>query len=922
MNHHTHLLEGTYNELLVTLSFLIAITAAYASFGLANRVKISRAKFIQFWLISGAFTLGVGIWSMHFIAMLAFHLPVDVSYNLWFVLLSILGAITGCYIGLYLIHKQKKSMKALTIAGSFMGAGIVFMHYLGMMAMEPIMISYDPFIVFLSILIAVAASNTALWLGFYSKLNEGKLTVFAKLICSTIMGIAIAGMHYTGMQAASFSGMSMSEQSNGFALNPIYLSAVIIFFIACLFTAVFLTIFMDRRVQKQEVLKWAFFESALDAILVIDEKRHVLSLNYAAETLFSLKASDVIGSDVVKLLPFYKFSSLQDGRTEHSLLISNREVTVEITVMAVAIEETVEYMLYIRNMTQEREAEKTLIEAKNRYENLFYSSPLAIMVHREKEVVSVNDAMIQLLGVSEDQLVGKSLYDFFSSEQVPDIKKGLKAVKDRKDEPRPPLAQLKMFNALGKELFLEVKSTLIQINGETLFQTVTRDVTEQKKAQESLQYMAFHDMLTDLPNRSMFSNIVEKSIDSAAASGKKLHFLFLDLDRFKQVNDTLGHHAGDQLMLQVVDRMKSCLRNQDVLSRFGGDEFLVLLHDRTDEEVKKICQSLNDCLSTPFVVLSRDVYLGVSIGVSLFPKDGSSLEVLVRHADLAMYEVKKQGRNHYLFYQKQMQVHTTRRMRIEDGLRKAFELGEMELHYQPKVNIQSGHIVGVEALIRWTHAEMGVISPAEFIPIAEETGVIVTLTKWVLKKACHQNKYWQLQGLPPLKMSVNISSVDFGTTDFVDYVLDVLREVELEPRYLELEITESVTMKHVEQTIEKLQILKDAGVFISIDDFGSGYSSFSYIQKLPIHTLKIDRSFIKDLDPNTTEVSIVRAIITLAKSLQLSVVAEGVEEVEQVELLHKEKCDEVQGYYFSKPISAEEFYEKFHKIEEKMEFVH
>ncbi|MGG0462735.1 bifunctional diguanylate cyclase/phosphodiesterase [Priestia aryabhattai] len=922
MNHHTHLLEGTYNELLVTLSFLIAITAAYASFGLANRVKISRAKFIQFWLISGAFTLGVGIWSMHFIAMLAFHLPVDVSYNLWFVLLSILGAITGCYIGLYLIHKQKKSMKALIIAGSFMGAGIVFMHYSGMMAMEPIMISYDPFIVFLSILIAVAASNTALWLGFYSKLNEGKLTVFAKLICSTIMGIAIAGMHYTGMQAASFSGMSMSEQSNGFALNPIYLSAVIIFFIACLFTAVFLTIFMDRRVQKQEVLKWAFFESALDAILVIDEKRHVLSLNYAAETLFSLKASDVIGSDVVKLLPFYKFSSLQDGRTEHSLLISNREVTVEITVMAVAIEETVEYMLYIRNMTQERGAEKTLIEAKNRYENLFYSSPLAIMVHREEEVVSVNDAMIQLLGVSEDQLVGKSLYDFFSSEQVPDIKKGLKAVKDRKDEPRPPLAQLKMFNALGKELFLEVKSTLIQINGETLFQTVTRDVTEQKKAQESLQYMAFHDMLTDLPNRSMFSNIVEKSIDSAAASGKKLHFLFLDLDRFKQVNDTLGHYAGDQLMLQVVDRMKSCLRNQDVLSRFGGDEFLVLLHDRTDEEVKKICQSLNDCLSTPFVVLSRDVYLGVSIGVSFFPKDGSSLEVLVRHADLAMYEVKKQGRNHYLFYQKQMQVHTTRRMRIEDGLRKAFELGEMELHYQPKVNIQSGHIVGVEALIRWTHAEMGVISPAEFIPIAEETGVIVTLTKWVLKKACHQNKYWQLQGLPPLKMSVNISSVDFGTTDLVDYVLDVLREVELEPRYLELEITESVTMKHVEQTIEKLQILKDAGVFISIDDFGSGYSSFSYIQKLPIHTLKIDRSFIKDLDPNTTEVSIVRAIITLAKSLQLSVVAEGVEEVEQVELLHKEKCDEVQGYYFSKPISAEEFYEKFHKIEEKMEFVH
>jgi NO-binding membrane sensor protein with MHYT domain len=229
MNHHTHLLEGTYNELLVTLSFLIAITAAYASFGLANRVKISRAKFIQFWLISGAFTLGIDIWSMHFIAMLAFHLPVDVSYNLWFVLLSILGAITGCYIGLYLIHKHKKSMKALIIAGSFMGAGIVFMHYSGMVAMQPIMILYNPFLVFLSILIAVAASNTALWLGFYSKLNEGKLTVFAKLICSTIMGIAIAGMHYTGMQAASFSGVSISEQSNGYVLNPVYLSAVIIF---------------------------------------------------------------------------------------------------------------------------------------------------------------------------------------------------------------------------------------------------------------------------------------------------------------------------------------------------------------------------------------------------------------------------------------------------------------------------------------------------------------------------------------------------------------------------------------------------------------------------------------------------------------------------------------------------------------------
>jgi PAS domain S-box-containing protein len=255
--------------------------------------------------------------------------------------------------------------------------------------------------------------------------------------------------------------------------------------------------------------------------------------------------------------------------------------------MAVAIKETVEHMLHIRNMTQEREAEKTLIEAKDRYENLFYSSLLAIMVHREEEVVSVNDAMIQLLGATEGQLVGKSLYNFFSSEQVPDIKKGLKAVKDRKTAPKPQLTQLKMFNALGKELFLEVTSTLIQINGKTLFQTVARDITEQKKAQESLQYMAFHDMLTGLPNRSMFSNIVEKSIDSAAASGKKLYFLFLDLDRFKQVNDTFGHYAGDQLMLQVVERMKSCLRNQDVLSRFGGDEFLVLLHDRTDEEVKK-----------------------------------------------------------------------------------------------------------------------------------------------------------------------------------------------------------------------------------------------------------------------------------------------------------------------------------------------
>jgi diguanylate cyclase (GGDEF)-like protein len=429
-----------------------------------------------------------------------------------------------------------------------------------------------------------------------------------------------------------------------------------------------------------------------------------------------------------------------------------------------------------------------------------------------------------------------------------------------------------------------------------------------REQEEHIRQMAYSDSLTGLPNRELFNELLHQALAQANRHRRPLAVLFLDLDRFKLINDTLGHAVGDQLLQSAARRLRECCRREgDIVARRGGDEFIILLPELDDlQEPARVAQKIVDAFGQVFVLPEHALFISTSVGVSVFPHDGRDEETLIRNADLAMYRAKEAGRNRYHLYTPAMDVQASRRLTLESGLRQALARGEFLLYYQPKVNIRTGQIASIEALARWRHPEFGMVPPAQFIPMAEETGVIVPIGEWVLYTACAQNKAWQKAGLPPLRISVNLSPRQFQQVDLAEMVERVLAATELEPRWLELEVTESLMLHDEEQAIVLLRRLSELGVQISIDDFGTGYSTFSYIKKLPIHTLKIDQSFVSDIDSNQNDAAIVTAMIRMAQSLQLNVIAEGVETEEQRFLLDALDCPEMQGHLYSQPMPAVE----------------
>ncbi len=424
---------------------------------------------------------------------------------------------------------------------------------------------------------------------------------------------------------------------------------------------------------------------------------------------------------------------------------------------------------------------------------------------------------------------------------------------------------------------------------------------------DQLHRLSFYDFLTNLPNRRSSSNQLEQLIRNAGKF-EKIAIIYLDLDRFKNINDSLGHHIGDQLLKLVAGRLNDIISNNGIVARLGGDEFAIILPDiKNLEDVEQIAESISTSFSEPLIVDDYDLFVTSSMGISIFPDDGQTVDALFMNADVAMYRAKEQGRNKYEFYDSAMNSFSIDKLKIETALQKALENDEFFLTYQPKICIETNEINGMEALIRWVHPTIGIVSPVDFIPIAEEIGLINEIGKWVLKTACRQNKVWQEQGLPPMKVAVNISARQFQHDDFIKTISAILKETELEVKWLELEITESTAMSYAEETIKKLNELNEMGIAVAIDDFGTGYSSLSYLKLFPIKSLKIDRSFIKDIEKNTGDLAIAKSIITLGRALNFEVIAEGVENEQQLDILKRENCDTFQGYYFSPPVPAEKF---------------
>jgi diguanylate cyclase (GGDEF)-like protein/PAS domain S-box-containing protein len=466
--------------------------------------------------------------------------------------------------------------------------------------------------------------------------------------------------------------------------------------------------------------------------------------------------------------------------------------------------------------------------------------------------------------------------------------------------------------------FADGQQRFLRISGEPIldadgrfggYRGVGRDVTPQKLAEERIQYLATHDGLTGLPNRVMFSQMLNNKIHVARRYQSSFAVMFIDLDRFKIVNDTLGHEAGDLLLTEMAERFTGCLRASDVVARLGGDEFVVLVQEVGDnEQVAAVARKLLSAAIRPVLVKGQECRVSASIGVSMFPLDAEDEPSLMKNADTAMYRAKAQGKNGFQFYSREVEAQSLERVSFEASLRLALQHGEFSLHYQAKLDLKSGGISGVEALLRWQHPALGTIPPMQFIPLADETGLIVPIGRWVLKTACAQNVEWQRQGLPPVCVAVNISARQF-TDELPADIAEALAASGMAPGLLELELTEGTVMANPERAVRLLGAIKRMGVRLAIDDFGTGYSSLAQIKRFPIDTLKVDRSFIRELGTNSQEATITQAIIAMGKTLSLTVVAGGVETAEQEALLSAQSCDEIQGFHFSKPVQADEFAE-------------
>jgi diguanylate cyclase (GGDEF)-like protein len=679
-------LVGTYNSGVVLLSFLVAVLASYTALDLASRITASRGAGAAVGLAGGAFAMGTGLWSMHFIGMLAFNLPVAMGYHVGITLLSMLIAIIVSGFALYTVSRASLSGRRLAAGGVLMGIGICSMHYTGMAAMEVNPgISYDPLLFAASVAIAIAAATAALWISFTLR-SDARRRVYSRMGGAVAMGGAIVGMHYTGMAAAKFAAdticTSAAIPNNGWMAATL---AVITFLILC----------------------------------------GTLSL------------------------------SLLDARMESR----NAQMAVSL-----------------------------------------------------------------------------------------------------------------------------------------------------RAANEKLQHLVLHDALTKLPNRLLLEDRVQQAVDECRAEGARCAVLFVDIDRFKTLNDSLGHFAGDTVLRTVAERLRASVRLEDTVARLGGDEFVVLLKRiARPVDAGEVARKIMDAVSRPFLLDDHELRIGSSIGISVFPDHGNDPMRLVANADAAMYHVKKTGRANVAFFTPEMGTFFPERLALESELRAALEKDQLVLHYQPKVDMASGRVLGMEALVRWQHPKRGLVGPSEFIPFAEETGLIVPLGNWVLAEACRQAREWQRRGAGDVTMAVNISGVQFQQRgELVESVARALEASELPARLLELEITESVVMQNAPEARVMLEQLHQMGVGLSIDDFGTGYSSLNYLKRFPIDKLKIDQSFIRDLSVDSDDAAIVQAIIALAHGLRLRVVAEGVERSEQYDYLRGLGNDEYQGYLYSRPLPAHE----------------
>lgn len=672
---------------------------------------------------------------------------------------------------------------------------------------------------------------------------------------------------------------------------------------------------MLQNMQAETVLQYLS-----EGVVLFNRQGLIASFNRSILDIFGYSAEDLKSRDIMTLLAktdetdenfsistLITFDAVKNSHIVKDLVGRRRDGGIfymELSVSELKQGSASLFMGILRDTSELKKSEKELGLASKVFENM---SEAIGVTDSDNNYVSVNPAFTRITGYSQEEVIGENPRIMASGRHEPAFyQKMWESINENGYWQGEIWDRRKNGDIYPKWLsIVALKDARERLQN---YIAVFSDISERKAADERIHFMAHYDALTNLPNRVLLHDRLLHALMSAPRHKAKVAILFLDLDRFKTINDTLGHSAGDLLLESVAERLTGCVRKSDTVARLGGDEFLVVLTDIHEaSHAATVAQKIIDSISNPFAIRDIELHTSTSIGISLFPDDGVANEELIANADVAMYRAKDSGRNNYQFFTPTMNSSSYERLTMENKLRRALERQEFVLYYQPQVNLETGRIIGSEALVRWRHPEMGLVPPGIFIPIVEESGLIVPIGEWVLWEACRQNMAWQEAGLAPITVAVNLSAVQFHQKNLTEMVANVLQSTGLSSSWLELEITESGIMQNSEASVNKLHSLKQMGLKLSIDDFGTGYSSLSYLKKFPLDKLKIDQSFVREITTNQDDAAIVGAIIGMAKSLKLRVIAEGVETREHLNFLYANNCFEMQGYYFSKPVPADEF---------------
>jgi len=679
---------------------------------------------------------------------------------------------------------------------------------------------------------------------------------------------------------------------------------------------------------KHVTLQAAALEAAANAIVITDSHGTIIWVNHAFTTMTGYSREEALGNNPRLLksgeqsVSYYAnlWSTISSGKVWRGEIVNQRKdgtsYTEEMTITPVTrdVGNPDNYFVAIKqDVTERKRSEEELYRAHQMLQTLLNTIPQRVFwKDRNCSYVGCNRAFATDAGLNDPaEIIGKSDFDLVWSETAEvyrtddklvmeqgSAKLGYEEIQDRPDGGRVWLRTSKLPLSDREGKVTGVIGTY-------------EDITDRKVAEDRVQYLAYYDALTGLPNRALLQDRLAKALASARRRKDRVALLFLDLDRFKDINDSLGHSVGDLLLQEVAERLKKWSREQDTVARVGGDEFVIVLTAAKDgADAAVAAERLVHAMSAAIVVQGRTLSIGCSLGISIFPEHGADSETLIKNADAAMYCAKENGGHNFKFFTDDMNAQAVERLTLENGLRLALDKKELFLVYQPQMNIATGKIIGLEALLRWQHPTLGLVPPDKFIRIAENCGLIMPIGEWVLMTACSQARKWQDEGLPALSVAVNVSAVQFRQEGFCETIRRVLQETRLAPPYLELELTESLLLTNADVTHSVIRELKEMGITLAIDDFGTGYSSFSYLRQFRVSKLKIDQLFIRDVATNPDDAAITAAIISMAKSLHLKVIAEGVEDEAQMSFLRAHQCDEIQGYYFSKPLAVDKVADK------------